>query len=159
MKVYFVRHAVAELREEWEKDDDLRPLTSKGKSQMKKFARKLAKMNVTVDVILTSPLVRAKQTAEILSKGLKVENEVLEEPRLKPGFGDTQFREILADHAGSEAIMLVGHEPDFSLAIGQLIGGGRIICKKGSAALVDIEDIANPAGELEWLIPPKVAKN
>ena len=76
--------------------------------------------------------------------------------RLAPGFGAKHLAAIMAEHRGARGLMLVGHEPDFSTVISACIGGGRIECKKGGLARVDIEDPTTLAGLLVWLLPPRV---
>jgi phosphohistidine phosphatase len=61
---------------------------------------------------------------------------------------------VVRSHADAGALMLVGHEPDFSQTIGSLIGGGRVVCKKGGVACVNVPDIRAMEGDLEWLVPP-----
>jgi len=154
MKVFFLRHGLAGERSEWKRDDAERPLTGEGIEKMKRIAATLAALNLGLDIIISSPLARAKQTAEIVAR--KLNCPLVEDKRLEPGFNDEQFQQILLDHPGANAIMVVGHEPDFSDTISALIGGGRIVCKKGGLALVEIPDAQSRKGELVWLVPPKV---
>jgi phosphohistidine phosphatase len=154
MKIYFLRHGLAGERSEWKRDDAERPLTDEGIEKMKRTAATLAALKLGLGVIVTSPLVRAKQTAEIVAH--KLDAQLIEDARLAPGFNAEQLRALLLDHPGANAIMLVGHEPDFSDTISALIGGGRIVCKKGGLALVDLRDAQSRKGELVWLVPPKV---
>jgi phosphohistidine phosphatase len=79
----------------------------------------------------------------------------VQEERLAPGFGVDDLTQVLQTHPQAENIMLVGHEPDFSITIGALTGG-RVVCKKGGLARVDITSTEPLQGELVWLIPPKV---
>ena len=154
MKLYFLRHGLAGERSEWKGDDAARPLTDAGIEKMKRIAATLSQLNLGLDAIITSPLARARQTAEIVAQELDL--KLIEDTRLAPGFNDEQLRAILLDHPGAETVMLVGHEPDFSETINALIGGGRIVCKKGGLALVDLANVQSRKGELVWLIPPKV---
>jgi phosphohistidine phosphatase len=156
MIVYFLRHGLAGDRAEWTGDDAQRPLTEKGISQMEKTAEVLSALIPDLDAIITSPLVRAQQTAQIFAEKLQMEESLVEDSRLSPGFSYDDLSEILREQAEAAAIILVGHEPDFSQAISDLIGGGRIICKKGGVARVDLISSDPPQGELAWLIPPKV---
>jgi phosphohistidine phosphatase len=156
MIVYFLRHGLAGDRAEWTGNDGLRPLTEKGISQMEKTADALSILIPDLDVIITSPLVRAQQTAQIVAEKLKMEESLVEDSRLSPGFSYEDLSEILREQAEAVAIILVGHEPDFNKAISDLIGGGRIICKKGGVARVDLTSSDPPQGKLVWLIPPKV---
>lgn len=157
MNLFFVRHALAANRLEWEGSDEERPLTEKGKKQMKSMARLIEKMGIEVDLILTSPLKRALQTAKIIARKLESKGKLVQDARLAPGFGIEQLREILASQADKQALMFVGHEPDFSFTMSALIGGGHVVCAKGSLARLDLSDSKVLEGELVWLIPPKAA--
>src|SRR5205085_8413768 len=102
--------------------------------------------------ILTSPLPRAAQTAEITARCLKV--KLKEEERLAPGFR-LQELTVIVKRAREKDLMVVGHEPDFSLTIATLTGG-HVKLAKGGVACVELES-AN-SGQLLWLLPPQVAK-
>lgn len=154
MKIFFLRHALAGNRAEWKGDDAARPLTEEGIEKTKRTAATLADLDLGLEVILTSPLVRARQTAEIVAAKLKV--KLVEDARLAPGFDEKKLRALCRDYANANALMVVGHEPDFSATISALIGGGRVVCKKGGLALVDLPNAQSRQGELVWLIPPKV---
>ena len=156
MKLYFLRHGVAADRLEWKGDDAERPLTEAGKERIARSAAVLAGLDLELDAILTSPLARARQTAEIVAKTLNAKDKLVHESRLGMGFDKDQLAGILRDHAGSEALMLVGHEPGVSETISALIGGGRIVCKKGGLACVRLSDQSLPRGELVWLLPPRL---
>jgi phosphohistidine phosphatase len=156
MIVYFIRHGLAGDYTRWQDDDRLRPLTEKGKIQMAKEAVVISELIQDLDAIITSPLVRAMQTAEIITKHLKMNQSLVEDPRLAPGFGFEELAEIVKERPEAEGLILVGHEPDFSETISRLVGGGRLVCKKGSLARVDITNLDPLQGELVWLIPPRV---
>jgi len=156
MILYFLRHGQAGLHEEWKGDDGLRPLTKQGMKSMVKSADLFADLKLGLDLIVTSPLARAFQTADIVADRLKLSEQLIQDERLSPGFGIEDLARILQDHAQAKALMLVGHEPDFSLTIGALIGGGRVVCKKGGLARVDIISTDPLQGELVWLVPPKL---
>ncbi len=154
MILYFVRHGRAEDRADWPPaNDHLRPLTEDGIQDMKKSAVTLRKLGVKPAVILTSPLVRARQTAEIVAAALDMPYE--EDAALEPGFGINQLTDILEAHPATESLLLVGHEPDFSILVQMLCGGGRVEVKKGSLIRVDLFSTQPPAGTLVWSIPPK----
>ncbi len=154
MKVYFLRHADATWPN-WDRPDDERPLTKKGKKQTRRVAKALANVGVNPSAILTSPLPRAAETADIASQQLGVDSTV--EPALGKGFNPYQLSQILARHAGQD-IMLVGHEPDFSTVIAA-VTGGTVKLPKGGVVRVDIADPKSARGELAWLITPKLVKN
>jgi phosphohistidine phosphatase len=153
MKLYFLRHGQANW-EQWDHPDDERPLTKKGRKELDNVASALKELKVRPHEILTSPLPRAAETAQIVADKLNI--EPVTTPLLAPGFGLHSLRQLLADHPERD-LMLVGHEPDFSLAIEQLTGGTVRMAKAGLAR-VDIENATDLRGELVWLIPPKVLK-
>jgi phosphohistidine phosphatase len=151
VKLYLLRHGKADWPN-WDKPDDDRPLTDEGRKQLAAVAKMLARLEIA-PVILTSPLPRASQTAEIAGKHLREKIRV--EPLLRPGFDAGKLKKILQDFSG-DTLMIVGHEPDFTRAIFQLTGGDAKLPKAG-VALVDL-DISSMKGELRWLVPPKFAK-
>ena len=151
MKLYLLRHGKADWPN-WDKPDDDRPLTDDGKKQLAAVAKMLARLEIA-PVILTSPLPRASQTAEIAGKYLRQKIRV--EPLLRPGFDVSKLKKILKDFSG-DALMIVGHEPDFTRTIFQLTGGASKLSKAG-VALIEV-DIPFMKGELRWLVPPKFAK-
>jgi phosphohistidine phosphatase len=116
----------------------------------------MKRLGFALDVIVTSPLVRARQTAAIVAEALGLRDKLVEDERLGPGFDLVRLAEIVRAQRGADAVMLVGHEPSFSMTIGRLAGGGAIDVKKGSLARVDVADPSELRGELVWLIPPKV---
>jgi phosphohistidine phosphatase len=152
MHVYFLRHGEADWPN-WNKSDDERPLTERGKREMKKVAGFLERLDVGLDQIITSPLPRARQTAEAVAGRLHI--QLHEDELLEPGFGSSEFEKLLKKYPG-EDIMVVGHEPDFSSTIEALTGGSLKLSKAG-LALVEVDE-AKKRGRLLWLIPPKVAK-
>jgi phosphohistidine phosphatase len=154
MRLYFLRHGIAAPRGEWTGDDALRPLTETGKKRLRQVAAYLAGLQLDIDLIITSPLVRCTQTAEVAARRLKLSDRLATDDRLAPGFGQTMLARVVRSHADAGALMLVGHEPDFSQTIGSLIGGGRVVCKKGGVACVNVPDIRAMEGDLEWLVPP-----
>ena len=154
MILYFLRHGLAVDSELWTGDDHERALTTEGVRQMKTSANTLKKMGVKIDVILSSPLKRAVQTAQVAATAMDL--EVFQDERLAYGFDLESLSEIIAEHPSANAIMLVGHEPDFSSTVSALTGGSEIIMKKGGLARVDLTESSPPKGELVWLLPPKV---
>jgi phosphohistidine phosphatase len=155
LKVYFLRHGIAVEPGDWKGSDHDRPLTDDGRERMARQGKALRKLELGIDTIVTSPLARARATAEIVASALKI-TAIKEDVRLGNAFGRLSLEEILQDHAGAKAIMLVGHEPTLSSTIGQLIGGARVDLKKGGLACVEVRDPSSGSGELLSLIPPKV---
>jgi phosphohistidine phosphatase len=152
MQLYFLRHGEADWPG-WTKPDDERPLTDFGKKEVRQVAKFLSRLKVKLDSIVTSPLPRALQTAEIAAEQLKT--KLGEDEALEPGFGITELRTVLKRHR-SKVLLLVGHEPDFSSVISALTGASLKLSKAG-VALVDI-DPDTEKGRLLWLFPPKVAR-
>lgn len=156
LRLYFLRHGLAD-HPDFRGDDDHRPLTREGEVRLRHQAAFLAGLDLDLDVILSSPLTRASQTAAIVGGRLGLADRVLEEPRLAHGFGVEALAAILADlPAAQRRIMLVGHEPGFSTVIGAVTGGSEVVCKKGGLARVDLDAGSELRGRLVWLLPPKV---
>lgn len=152
MHVYFLRHGEADWPN-WMKSDDDRPLTKRGKQEMKKIAVFLKRLKIPLEQIVTSPLPRAKQTAEIAAD--KLEIDLSEDKDLSPGFRSTDLKRLLKDYSG-KSIMVVGHEPDFTKTISAVTGASLKLSKAG-LALVDV-DVKTMRGRLLWLFPPKIAR-
>jgi len=152
MHLYFLRHGEADWPG-WDGPDDERPLTKKGKKEIKKLAKLFVRLDVDLDEIMTSPLPRAAQTAEVVARRYSLTAH--EDDRLKPGFGPADLEKILKDRYDL-ALMIAGHEPDFTNVISS-ITGADLKLSKGGVALVDL-DPSSMKGKLLWLFPPKLAK-
>lgn len=153
MKVYFLRHGEADWPE-WDRPDDERPLTRKGKKEVRRMADLLADHEVNPAVLLSSPLPRAFETAEIVAE--RFDLRVKEEPALAPGFDAEKLASMLKQYEGQD-VMLVGHEPSLSRAIAALTGG-NVRLAKAAAARVDVDSPDQLRGQLIWLIIPKIVK-
>jgi phosphohistidine phosphatase len=152
MELYFLRHGDADWPD-WNKPDDERPLTKRGKKEMREVAKFLDRLKVRPGLIVTSPLPRAAQTAEIAADYLKA--KLRKDELLAPGFGMTNLRTVLKRHR-TKVLMLIGHEPDFTNIMSGLTGASLKLSKAG-VALLDI-DPESEEGKLLWLFPPKIAK-
>ena len=152
MQLYFLRHGEADWPG-WTKPDDERPLTDFGKKEVRQLGKFLNRLKVKPDLIVSSPLPRALQTAEVAAEELKT--KLRQDEALEPGFGISELGNVLKRHR-SKALMLVGHEPDFSSVISALTGGFVKMSKAG-VALIDI-DPETEKGRLLWLFPPKFAR-
>jgi phosphohistidine phosphatase len=162
--VYLVRHAAAFGRDpdRWP-DDSRRPLTPEGEEEFRLAARGLARLTSRVDVILSSPYLRAWRTAQILSE-LDSWPDPEPSPVLEPTLPPEKAAQELRSYAGAESIAVVGHRPGLhELAAYLLTGEGdglEIALKKGGVACVRFDDTPAPgAGELRWLLAPKVLRN
>ena len=152
MQLYFLRHGEADWPG-WTRPDNERPLTDFGKKEVQQVAKFLDRLKVKPDLIVSSPLPRALQTAEVAAEQLKA--KLRQDEALEPGFGISGLSAVLKRH-GSKVLMLVGHEPDFSSVISALTGG-FIKMSKAGVALIDI-DPETEKGRLLWLFPPKFAR-
>ena len=152
MRLCFLRHGEADWPN-WTKPDDERPLTERGRKEMKRVAKFLERLKFIPDCILTSPLPRASQTAEIVGQRLGIELQV--EAALAHGFNLERLQRLLAKR-DAESVMIVGHEPEFSEVIGKLTGG-KIKISKAGVALLDINSNCTSA-TLLWLFPPRFTK-
>ena len=152
MQLYFLRHGEADWPG-WTKPDDERPLTDFGKKEVRQVGKFLVRLKVNPDLVVSSPLPRALQTAEIAAEQLKT--KLRQDEALEPGFGFSELGAVLKRHP-AKVLMLVGHEPDFSSVISALTGGFLKMSKAG-VALIDI-DPETEKGRLLWLFPPKFAR-
>jgi len=152
MKLYFLRHGKADWPG-WDRPDDERPLTRKGQKEIRGVATLLRVLEVEPTLILSSPLPRALETAQIVARGLNI--KLKQDHALAPGFGIAELRKIF-NRTRKQDLMIVGHEPDFSMTITALTGG-RIKLAKAGLARVDLDKPAGD-GRLVWLIPPAAAK-
>jgi phosphohistidine phosphatase len=157
VKLLIVRHGPAGDPEEWErqgKDDRLRPLTPKGKKEVRKAAAGLVRLVPALDLIATSPWLRAVQTAEIVNKEYGVDLVELDE--LTSDHQPEELNRWLSQQRGPEAVALVGHEPHLGLLAGYLLSGKPVSfvdLKKGGACLIEMDDPSKPgSGCLEWLL-------
>lgn len=154
MELYFLRHGRAD-RSAWSGSDFDRPLTPEGRERMIRESQRLNKIGLQVDHVLTSPLVRARQTAEVFAEVTGQVERIVVDERLAHDFSMSALKAIVGDHNTAEKLLMVGHEPSFSAVIGELIGGAPVVCKKGCLARVDIPSSSVLKGELVWLLQPK----
>ncbi len=159
-ELYLIRHGIAEERGDDWPDDTKRPLTDEGKSSLRKEGRGLVRLGVVFDTMLTSPLVRAKQTAEILANEFNDRPALVTVDSLAP---NASFQSILADlekHGRKTRIALVGHEPDLGELAARLAGFRRPLAfKKGAICRIDVKTLppAGP-GALRWFLTPKILR-
>ena len=161
MKLYIVRHAIAQERSASGRDDD-RALTSEGRAKMARATQGLRKMKVALDLILTSPLRRARETAEILAEGLIVTRiEVLAE--LAPGHDPRSVIARLPGYSDAKAVALVGHQPALGHLVSLILTGAtdslEVDFKKGGVACIETELPAKAGSSiLEWFVTPKMLR-
>ena len=157
MELYFLRHGIAADVGPVGTGDAGRPLTGEGIAKINEEARGLRRLGIQLDALMTSPLVRAQQTADIVAAKLHLEAEVVE--ALSPGFNIEKLKELIDKHPSKKRFMFVGHEPDFSMLLSQLTGGSQILLKKGGLGRVDLEIVEEHVGTLVWLVPPRVLRD
>lgn len=159
-ELYLIRHGVAEDRGEKWPDDAKRPLTADGMSKMERAARGIARLGVRLDVILTSPLVRTRQTADILAAELDHHPPIVNADALAPGADFGAVIAALEKQSRRLRIGLVGHEPAIGEIAGRLIGTRHPIeLKKGAVCRIDVDELPpNGPGELRWLLPAKILR-
>jgi phosphohistidine phosphatase len=153
VQLYLLRHADAGDPETWRGDDDVRPLSPKGVRQAERLGRHLAAVGFAPDTILSSPLVRALQTAEIVGRALGV--GVVVDERLANHVGLELVERVLHDAGRPRRPVLVGHDPSFSDLVTTLIDARPVPMKKGALARIDVAgELRAGAGVLRWLLPP-----
>jgi len=164
MNLYLLRHGLAVEREEFDyANDAARPLTPKGKKQLRTAAAALGAMGLGFDAMLSSPLVRARQTAEIIATELKLKNQPVLADELKPGGTAKKLvQKISGLKPAPENILLVGHEPELSELISWFVtgqAGGGFALKKGGLAKLEMERLrAGKCAVLAWLLTPAQLK-
>lgn len=156
VRVYLMRHGDAGDKSLWKGSDAERPLSELGIERTTAAAEHFARTQFRPTKILTSPLARALQTADIVAEVLGVQECVEVDERLAPGFDIRSFRRILKENAREERLLLVGHDPSLSTVIEEVMGGGSIILKKGGVARLDIDELTPPRGRLAWLDSPSL---
>ena len=161
MDIYILRHGIAEDQSAGESDFD-RALTSEGKKKLRNVLRAAGEVGVSPSLILTSPLRRAVQTAQLAAEILDYKGELLRTNALEPGAHPRMVWEEIRVHKDESQILLAGHEPLFSALTAYLLGCPdlQVDFKKGALACVEVSRFnAEPHGALKWLLTPKLAAN
>ncbi len=159
MRLLLIRHAAAVPRGTPGVLDDERPLTPRGSAKFRVAARGLARIADRPDLLLTSPLPRARVTAEIAARAFK-----RVKPRIEPVLAHGSVDSILAalqTHPPDATVAIVGHEPALSDLLARLLGGtqgDRFAFKKGGAVLVDLPDGPSARGRLIWFVKPRILR-
>lgn len=161
MIIYFLRHASAGQSKANATQDARRPLDKEGIDQCGYIGRALASLDVQVDVIISSPLKRATQTASLVANEIGHDAKLLFSPALDKSANMESFRQLLEHHARQDAIMVVGHNPNLSQFLSLLVSGGSndrgIQLKKGAVARVEWS--ARKAAVINWCVTPKVVRS
>ena len=153
MILHFLRHGKA--GQPRAHDDDARELTGRGVAALRAAAPLWRRLDVRPDVVISSPLPRALQTAELFVEGVGLPSPPVTDDRLRPGASWEDLAGAAAEHPDAQRVMFVGHEPDLSKAVAQLTGASSIRLRKGGLAAVEFDGRPEPGrGELAWLIDP-----
>jgi phosphohistidine phosphatase len=159
MIVYFLRHASAGQHVMDPKKDEKRPLDKQGIEQCGYIGRALAALDTQVDMVITSPLKRATQTASLVANELGHEGKLQVDDGLRPGATFADFGKLLAKYQRYEAIMVVGHNPNLSEFLSRMISGGTgrgaVDLRKGAVARVET---SRQSGTLQWCVTPKFVR-
>jgi phosphohistidine phosphatase len=161
LELYLVRHGIAAERGPDFPDDSKRPLTAAGIARLKKQAKALGALGVDFDQIISSPLVRAKQTADLLAQAMPSRPAVALSDALAPAGTPSAVFQELARHARKARIALVGHEPNIGELAARLIGSRTPLeFKKGAVCRIDFEVLPPKGhGALRWFLTPKMLRH
>lgn len=162
MELVILRHGEAGDRVAASSQDFERQLTVAGKNEVAEVARAMKDLGLKFDVIGTSPLRRARETAEIAAKALGIKRRLEVWDELKPEGDRKDLYRRLSRLRRDSSVLVVGHEPYLSTAISELISGGRgadISLKKAGLARLELSVFSPaPRAELRWLVTPRIAK-
>ena len=153
MILYFLRHGKAASAASG--DDEARELTRGGTAALRSAALLWRRLNLRPDIVISSPLTRARQTADLFVEGVGLRTAPMIDDRLRPGAGWGELGRAMADHPAARRLMFVGHKPDLSSAVALLIGASSVRMRAGGLACVEFYGVPEPAtGELAWLLDP-----
>jgi phosphohistidine phosphatase len=161
IELYLIRHAIAAERGPNYPDDRERPLTSEGIARFKQAVDGMKQLDCVVELVLTSPLVRAAHTAELLVSGLAKKPRIEQLDALAPGGRLSGVLDVIGTFTKRyRRIALVGHQPDLGeLAAKLLQARGEIEFKKGAVCCIELDGaLPNGPGVLRWLMPPKALR-
>ena len=160
LELYLIRHGIAAERGPEYPDDSKRPLTNRGIAVMRKEAKALNELGIAFDLIITSPLTRTKQTADLIAETLASKPSVTASDALAPAGTPAAVISEIVKHAKKARIALVGHEPNIGELTARLIGArSPIEFKKGGMCRIDFDVLPPKAlGELRWFLPPRVLR-
>lgn len=158
MRLLLIRHAIAVPRGTPGIQDDDRPLTPKGEKRFREVARALATIVKRPDALLTSPLPRARRTAEIAAQGFG--GPAPQDVPALAGGSLSDLQAALDEYPGDALLALVGHEPHLSSLLAHLVGGvpERLTFRKGGAALVELPGSLEDGATLLFYLPPRVLR-
>jgi phosphohistidine phosphatase len=159
MEIYILRHGIAEDGHVGQPDAD-RALTADGRKKLRNVLRTAASAGVSPSLILTSPLRRAVQTAQLAAEIFEYKGDLLRTKALEPASSPKSVWEEIRVHKDESRILLSGHEPLFSRLTAYLLNSPdlQIDFKKGALACIEVDRFpAEPHGALRWFLTPKLA--
>jgi phosphohistidine phosphatase len=159
MELYILRHGIAEEGQPGSRDAD-RTLTSEGRRKLRDVLKLAAQAGVSPRCILTSPYVRAVQTAEIAAEVLGHRDNLLRTDALTPGSDPRNVWDEIRAHRSAGSLLLASHEPLLSRVVAHLLGAPSLSVdmKKGALVRIDMEQFGpEPRGILKWMLVPKLA--
>jgi len=159
-EIYLVRHAIAEPHGPAWPDDDARPLTAEGIKRFRRAAEGLRALDVHLDLVLTSPLPRARHTAELLIEALEKRPELRVNDALRPGETTAAAIAAIDKQRDCRQLAIVGHEPGIGMLAAHLAGLSRPLpFKKGAVACIELDSGAvKGGGTLRWFMPPRLLR-
>ncbi len=156
MRIYILRHGIAE--DTAKGGDAQRALTEEGRKKMKDAAAGFARLDPKIDVIFSSPLVRAAQTAEIVARAIQYNGRIERMEQLSPGYSSDSVTQRIRSLKKVESVILSGHEPNCSQLASFLIGETGLEFKKGAICLIETESCDAGSGTLIWHLSPQVLR-
>lgn len=154
MILYFLRHGDAGPYTGGANDED-RQLTADGIASLTAAAGLWRNLNLRPEIVVTSPLPRARDTAALLVAGVDLRRAPVEDQRLRPGAEWGDLARAMAAHPEARRVMFVGHEPDLSRSVCLLTGAAAVRLRAGGIACVEFPGVPEPgSGELAWLLDP-----
>ena len=157
MEIYLLRHGIAEDRAEG--GDGARALTEEGRKKLRRVLDTAAKAGVEVSLVLSSPLKRAIQTAEIGAQALGYKKKIIQIEALRPESSPQSLWEEIRERREETAILAAGHEPMMSAAVAFLLGTPtlQVDMKKAALVCITLDGLnANPQGVLRWMLIPRL---
>lgn len=160
LQLYLIRHGIAAERGDEYPDDSKRPLTGHGITRLRREAKGLDALGITFAEVVSSPLARARQTADVLAGSLKSKPPVVTSDALAPAGTTAAVMQEIAKHARKGSVALVGHEPNLGELAARLIGArARLEFKKGGICRIDFEALPpKGAGHLRWFLTPRMLR-
>lgn len=158
MEIYILRHGIAVSRGTPGYPNDDRPLTEEGIEKMTEAAKGIAKFVKKFDLIVSSPLIRALDTARLTAKAVDYKDDIVISKYLLPGSSNNNLLDFLSKYKSKKSILLVGHEPYLGLLASGLLGIGDSVIefKKGGICRIDIDSMPpHSPGMLVWSLAPK----